>query len=164
LRDGPHDIRLPDGLPDGDYGLRIGLFQPNAGRLALQGRDDGQARIRSGTVRVRDGGQNITFEPESPVTGNADDIYQHRLNTGDKVLDFGDLRTNGSVLVRREDGEWVLRALPRLRDFFIELSARRFSRPASVRCVGGSASTVAPQVSGDWWQLKLNGAREYRWK
>ena len=117
LPDGPHDIRLPDGLPDGDYGVRIGLYLPEAGRLALQGRNDGQDRIRAGTLHVRDSGQHLTFESEPPVADDASDIYQHRLNLAGKVFDFGDVRTDGSVLVRRENGEWVLRALPRAGDF-----------------------------------------------
>jgi hypothetical protein len=164
LSDGPHDIRLPDGLPDGDYGVRIGLYLPEVGRLTLQGRNDGQDRIRAGTLHVRDGGQHITFETELPAADRDDDIYQHRLNLTGKMLDFGDVRTDGSVLVRREAGEWVLRSLPRTRDFFIELNGERFGQPASVRCVDGSAPAVTPLVRGDWWQLKLNGAREYHWK
>jgi hypothetical protein len=162
LSDGPHDIRLPDGVADGDYGVRIGLYLPAAGRLTLQGRNDGQERIRAGTLHVREGGKIITFEAE-PADGD-DDLYQHRLNLAGKALDFGDVRTDGSIMVRRENDEWVLRALPRAGDFSIELSAVRFGRPASVRCVDGPAPVVIPQVRGDWWHLKLNGAREYRWQ
>jgi len=164
LPDGPHDIRVPDGLADGDYGVRIGLFLPAAGRLALQGRNDGQDRIRAGTLQVRDGGQHLTFEAAPPTSQGNDDLYQHRLNLTGQVLDFGDVRTDGSVLVRRENGEWVLRALPRTRNFFVELNATRFGRPASVRCVDGKAPAVTPLVRGNWWQLKLNDAREYHWK
>ncbi len=163
LRDGPHEIRLPDNLPDGDYGVRIGLYLPEIGRLALEGRSDGENRVLAGTLRVREGGRNISFEPEPPAPDSGE-IYRHRLNADGKVLDFGDVRTDGSVLVRREDGEWVLRALPRSRDFVIELSAARFGRPAGVRCVDGTAPTASTQARGDWWRLELNGAREYRWK
>ncbi len=163
LADGPHAVRLPEGLSDGDYGVRIGLFSKEGGRLALQGHNDGQNAIRLGTLHVRDGGQKITFEAEAASNGD-DDLYQHRLNLAGQVLDFGDVRTDGSLLVRREAGEWVLRALPRAGDFLIELSAARFGHPASVRCVEGSAPAVTPPVRGDWWRLKLNGAREYRWK
>ena len=163
LRDGPHDLRLPDGLPDGDYTLRLGLYLPEVGRLALQGPNDGQDRIRAGTLHVREGGQHLTFELE-PTTSSEDEVYQHRLNLGGKVLDFGDVRTDGSVLVRREDGEWVLRALPRNGSFSVALSGARFGRPTSVRYADGAAPAAATKINGDWWQLKLNGAREYRWK
>lgn len=97
------------------------------------------------------------------MANDTGDVYRHRLNLAGKVLDFGDVLTDGSVLVRRENDEWVLRALPRTGNFFIELSAARFGQPLSIRCVDGSASAVTPQVHGDWWQLNLNGAKEYRW-
>ena len=164
MTDGPHAVRLPEALSDGDYGVRIGLFLSEVGRLVLRGHNDGQNGIRLGTLHVRDGGQKITFETEAAAKDENDDIYQHRLNLAGKVLDFGDVRTDGSLLVRREAGEWVLRALPRDGDFVVELSASRFGRPASVRCVEGSAPAVTPQTQGDWWRLKLNGAREYHWK
>jgi hypothetical protein len=164
VSDGPHDLRLPDRLPDGDYGVRIGLYLPEAGRLTLLGCNDGQDRIRAGTLQVRDGGQKISFATEPATADGDDDLYQHRLNLTGKVLDFGDVRTDGSVLVRREAGEWVLRPLPRNRDFFLELSSARFGRPSSVRCVGGLAPALTPLVHGDWWQLNLNGAQEYRWQ
>ena len=164
LRDGPHELRLPDGLPDGDYSVRIGLFQPGGGRLALHGKNDGEDRMRTGTLRVRAHGQNLTFEAEPSDPNGDDDIYQHRLNATGQVLDFGDVRTSGSVVVRRENGEWVLRALPRKGNFDLQLSAARFGRPATVRCVEGFEPTTNPQRDGAWWRLKLNGAREYHWK
>ncbi len=164
MPDGPHGIHLPENLSDGDYDVRIGLYLPAAGRLTLLGRNDDESRVRLGTLHVRDGGRNISFEKEPPDAGNYEDVYLHRLNAESKVLDFGDVRTDGSVLVRREGDEWVLRAWPRTRAFTIELDAARFGRPASVRCVDGSTPTVVPQKDGSWWRLKLNGAREYHWK
>jgi hypothetical protein len=162
LHDGPHDIHLPADLPDGDYSVRIGLFNSPLGRLALQGNDDGEKRIRVGTVHVHNSGQEITFEGETVLSN--DDIYQQDLNPAGNVLDFGDVRTSGSILARREGGEWVLRALPRTGDFMVDLNSARFGHPASVRCVAGSSTTVFPETQGDWWRLKLNGAREYHWK
>jgi len=164
VSDGPHEIHLPENLPDGDYDVRIGLYLSETGRLTLLGRNDGESRVRLGIVHVRDDGRNISFEKEPPDAGNDEDVYLHRLNAEDKVLDFGDVRTDGSVLVRREGGEWVLRAWPRTRDFSVELSAARFGQPVSVSCVVGSTPAVVPQKNGSWWRLKLNGAREYRWK
>jgi len=164
LSDGPHEIHLPDGLADGDYDVCLGLYRPEVGRLALQGRNDGENRIEVGTVSVRDAGATLTFVPALPAQNDGDDIYQQRLNAGNQVLDFGDVRTDGSVLVRREAGEWVLRPLPRTRNFTIALSSARFGHPTTLRCVGGSAPTVTPVLAGDWWQLPLNGAREYHWQ
>ncbi|MDR3377615.1 MAG: DUF5696 domain-containing protein [Verrucomicrobiae bacterium] len=160
--DGPWTIHLPAALADGDYGVRLGLYLPDGPRLALAGPNDGQNRIRAGTLHVRGGGGSLSFDPE-PVPPAEDDLYLHRLNLAGKVLDFGDVRTDGSVLIRREGGEWVLRALPRTRPFFVELSAARFGAPARVRCVAGAAPTVAPEARDGWWRLPLNGAHEYHW-
>ena len=163
LRDGPHTVRLPDNLPDGDYVMHIGLFLPESGRLTMQGHNDGQGRIRAGTFHVREGGRSIKYETESSAGNLNEDLYQHHLNLAGKVLDFGDVRTDGSVLVRREAGGWILQSLPRTRDFFIELNAARFGSPSSIRCVDGASPTITPVAHEGWWRLKLNGAREYHW-
>jgi hypothetical protein len=164
LSDGPHEIHLPEGLPDGDYAVCLGLYRPDAGRLALQGHNDGENRIVAGTVSVRDAGQTLTFALALPAREDGDDIYQHRLNASNQVLDFGDVRTDGSVLVRREAGEWVLLPLPRTRNFTVTLNSVRFGHPARIQCVGGSNPAVTPVLAGEWWQLPLNGAREYHWQ
>lgn len=163
LSDGPHQIRLADNLPDGDYGVRIGLFQADTGRLLLRGRSDGEDRIRAGTLHVREQGRSIKFDADATETGPEDDLNLRRLNVAGRVLDFGDVRTDGSVLVRREGSEWVLQALPRTRAFFVELNCARFGNPNIVRCLEGAAPALTPQAHVGWWQLKLNGAREYRW-
>ena len=160
--DGPHTVALPADLPDGDYGVRIGLLEPDGARVNLQGTSDGTSRIRLGTLSVH--GPQIGFTPEAKALDTKDDIYQQRLNAEGKVVDFGDVRTNGSVLIERDGDEWVLRTLPRDKDFTLQLSAQRFGRPKTVRCIGGATTTIAPQVAGDWWTLKLNSAREYHWK
>ena len=163
LPDGPHQIRLADNVPDGDYSVRIGLFQADAGRLRLRGHSDGEDRICAGTLHVRDQGRSLQFDAEAPEPGPADNPYLRRLNVAGKVLNFGDVRTDGSVLVRREGGEWVLQTLPRARAFVVELNSTRFGQPTIVRCVEGATPTLTPPAQAGWWQLKLNGAREYRW-
>jgi hypothetical protein len=89
--------------------------------------------------------------------------YRLHLNEAGKVIDFGAVRTNGSVLVRLEGNEWVLQTLPRDGNFTLELNAQRFGAPAPIRCLGGATETVKPEWRGAWWRLRLNGAREYRW-
>lgn len=172
--DGPHTIRIPDAVPDGDYEWMTGLFKPGGGRVSLEGADDGKGRIRLGVLRVRDGGATISFEPERAAPDDRAKLYRRHVNEAGKVIDFGPLRTNGSVLLRREgsgkNAAWVLRALPRKGDFTVQLSAARFGKPASVRCTGGVTPTVVPQSvrskarGGGWWRLPLNGAKEYRWR
>jgi hypothetical protein len=163
VMDGPYTLRLPDGLPDGEYEWTIGLFSVGAGRVALEGMDDGQRRIRLGTLRVRDQGRAIAFEPERRSGAEQTALYQQRLNRDGRVVDFGAVRTNGSLLLRREGDDWTLQTLPREKAFIVQFSVRRFPPPARVRCVDGETETVAPQTQGEWWTLPLNGAKAYRW-
>jgi hypothetical protein len=162
VTDGPYTIQLPDSLSDGDYEWMIGLYSER-GRIALEGLDDGQARIRLGTLRVRDQGRSISFEPERRTGAQQLQLYARRLNLDARVVDFGAVRTNGSLLLRREGDDWVLQALPRDRAFVAQFQVKRFPPPALVRCEGGDTQTASPQVQGEWWTLPLNGAKAYRW-
>jgi hypothetical protein len=164
VTDGPRTIHLPDDLPDGDYEIRMGLYLPGRGRLALTGRNDGENRIRAGTLAVRDDGRKIALKAGPADAGGSAAQYLRHLNQTGRVLDFGDVRTDGSLRVRREGDEWVLQTLPRDRECFIELRASRFGRPETVRCEGGSAPSITPRNDGNGWILKPNGAREYRWR
>ena len=81
------------------------------------------------------------------------------------MVDFGDVRTDGSALAAARGkrlGAQALAAQPR---FTLELSAQRFDQPIAVQSSGGSNSTVTPVpvAGGTRWRLPLNGAREYRW-
>ena len=78
-------------------------------------------------------------------------------------MDFGDARTDGSVLLHREGNVWLLKTWPRPRNFTLELSRARFDQPAKVQSTGGAAPIVTPVPSGSRWVLPLNGANEYRW-
>jgi hypothetical protein len=162
ITDGPHLLRVTG---DGDYGWFIGLWAPQGGgRVALEGVDDGHHRIRLGVLQVRDGGKSIRFEPEHTTSDDRRNAYREHLNIDGHVVDFGPVRTDGSVLVRREGDEWVLQTWPREMKFLVELSAQRFGLPVSVRCVGGAAATKPVAVGGERWRLPLTGATQYRWR
>jgi hypothetical protein len=162
VADGPHAVRVPDDVADGDYEWAIGLYAPGGGgRAPLEGVDDGKGRIRLGVLRVKDGGKTVSFEPERGRGEERLKWYRLHVNESGKAVDFGPVKTNGSVLVRREGEDWVLRAMPREGGFEVELSAERFGRPAEVR---GDGAAVAPEPRGDRWKLPLNGAKTYRWK
>jgi hypothetical protein len=78
-------------------------------------------------------------------------------------VDFGSLRTDGSVSMHREGNLWRLKTWPRNRNFTVELSPSRFAQPAQVNSIGGAAAQVLPTSTGSRWQLPLNGASEYQW-
>lgn len=161
FRDGPYTIQAPANVADGDYSWTIGLVGSGGGRVSLTGVDDGHGRIRLGVLRVR--GDQVTFQPETGTGEEKLAWYTRNVNAEGKIVDFGAVRTNGSVLVRREGGQWVLRAMPRDGKFAVELSRERFGAPAAVRCEGGAAPTVSPTASGAFWKLELNGAKTYSW-
>lgn len=165
INDGPYSVSIPATIPDGDYSWLIGLYD-EAGRVGLPGVDVGGSRIRLGILRVSNSGANIAFEAE---TGSGRELppllplYRAHLNETGKVIDFGDLRTDGSAWLRREGDEWVLMPWPRNRRFTLELSSQRFVQPATIRSFGGSAGDIVPVPAGSRWRLPLNDAKEYRW-
>ena len=142
LADGPWDFTVPTSTTPGDYVWTTGLYRDDEGRLALQGRSDGRRRTILGTLHVApDGTLGFAAAPsvEAMTGGTA------------ATLDFGSIRTDGSVLVRREGDDWVLRPFPDDRPFAVELDASRFGAPATAQVVNG------------WWRLVLTGQPVYRW-
>ena len=81
------------------------------------------ARIRLGVLRLANGGTVLSFtaETNTPAFDPAAWYGQH-LNNSNRVVDFGDARTDGSALLRREGDGWVLKTWPRERSFTLELS------------------------------------------
>ena len=165
VADGPHRVRIPDDIADGDYRVTIGLFESVGGvRIPLAGVSDGESRIRLGMLRVSESGATIEFQTETAAGNDRQALYSHNLNTLAKTVDFGTLRTNGSVLIRRYADEWSLIAMPRNEPFDIELNEAAFGSPASARSIGGSSEHVEVLSGNGWWRLQMNGAKEYRWK
>ena len=142
VADGPWNFTVPGNIAPGDYLWMVGLFRPGGERLTLPGRSDTHQRHILGTLHVaRDGTTDFTAAPGDAAPAAKDT----------PVLDFGAVRTDGSVLARREGGDWVLRPFPGDRPFTVELAAARFGHPASVPVVNG------------WWRLSLTGEPVYRW-
>jgi hypothetical protein len=166
LNDGPWTVNLPSALADGDYDWLIGLFDPEGtgGRVRLQGIDDGTSRIRLGTLRLANSGKSLAFIAETNTPAfDPSAWYGQHLNHANQAVDFGDVRTDGSIWLRREGDQWRLKTWPRPRNFTLELSRARFAPPAKVQCISGSQPEVTPVVNGPWWRLPLNGASEYQW-
>lgn len=163
ITDGDHTVRIPDEAKDGDYLVVMGLFDSETGRVPLLGSQDSQCRIRVGVLKVRGAGKSISFEPDTTPGDERLKLYSLHVNQQAEVIDFGTVRTNGSILIERDGGDWVLRALPRERPFEVRLSESRFGLPLQVRCIGGSADAFTPIPESGWWSLTMNGAKEYRW-
>lgn len=87
-----------------------------------------------------------------------------RLNSSAKIIDFGPVRTDGSVFLSRDGAEWTMRVFPQDRTFTVELNEERFPKPASVTAEGSPSTTIQPEPHEKWWRLPLNGAKVYRWR
>jgi hypothetical protein len=146
VNDGPHTLRLPPEVKDGDYQWLIGLWQPGEERPALAGAADRHGRMRLGVLRMRDGGKTVQFEPERDTGEARLQQYRAHLNEANRVIDFGTVRTDGSVSIHRDGAGWVLQTWPRDKKFVVELNGERFG------------------VGRGWWRLPLTGAQEYRWQ
>ena len=103
FHDGPFEMTLD--LPDGSYAWRIGLYD-KAGRLPMDGPTDGTGRVRLGNIIISGGGKNIHYEPEKDSGVAAAGLFQQNVNLSEKEIDFGFVKTNGSVLRKRDHGEW----------------------------------------------------------
>jgi hypothetical protein len=164
VKDGPYTVTLPESVSDGDYGWYIGLYTLTSGnRVPLLGADDGRGRIRLGTLRVRDGGKSITLVADPLKESNRLGWYSANLNSKDTLVDFGPLRTDGSVLLKRQGPDWVLLTMPTAVPFVVELSGNRFGRPSAVRSRASAAPKVAGAKGKGWWRLPVTGSQEYRW-
>ena len=164
IEDGLYTIRVPDSVADGNYKVLIGLYSTeDASREPLDGVGTGDGRISLGILSIRDGGKTIEFAPEKTNKGIVSELYSRNLNLHNKVVNFGSIRTNGSVLIRREGSDWVHQTMPRDKSFEVYLNDQILPTPKTVRCVGGSNKDQKPDDKSGWWQLRLNGASEYRW-
>lgn len=123
--DGAHEVRVPDGLPDGRYAWFIGLFNATR-RVSIDGDDDGQSRIRLGDVVVTNNGTKIAFEHALPDGGaTRPEWFRRNLNVDARVIDFGFVRTDGAVSFKREGKTWRQITWPAKPDFTLEINRER---------------------------------------
>lgn len=114
------EVNLPANLPAaGDVAIRFGLYNADkeGARLPMQVAMDGEGRVRGGHLHVEN--SVITWQPEPPdpnVTARAE-----RLNTNDKMVDFGPVTTNGAFRLLYSGKNWQLISLPNSPAFKVEL-------------------------------------------
>lgn len=106
--DGPHSVTVPDHVGAGTYDIRVGLFIPRSGRLALKGHDAGGNSYLTGRLRVErrpHGGRELAFVPPPPPrrTGTG-------RNPAGSTIDFGKVATD--MTLRIEKGETEIRLMP----------------------------------------------------
>jgi hypothetical protein len=156
--DGPIMVTIPTSVPDGQYSIGVGLYDPATGsRLPLSGNNDGSNGYIIGNLTLSKNGTEVSFQPPPPA------INDPRLNATSTVVDFGAVQTDGMILIKQEAGRWVLRPYPRDRKFTVLLNTMNFPMPTIVQATGNSNSPVVPGAKGAFWQLQTNGAKEYGW-
>ena len=114
LTDGPFEMTL--NLPDGRYAWRIGLYD-KAGRLPMDGPTDGTGRVRLGNIIISGNGKALQYEPEKESNISSAAIFRQNLNLAEKEIDFGFVKTSGSILRQRDHGGWKQWTYPTPADF-----------------------------------------------
>ena len=109
--DGPHEVEVPARIGPATYDIRVGLYMPKSGRLALSGHDAGDNSYLVGRLRVdRPGGGpgRVVFVPRPEAMSG------HRLgrNRPGVQVDFGKVRTNITLVIHRQDGRLRLMPIP----------------------------------------------------
>ena len=84
-----------------------------------------------------------------------------RVNMSGKVVDFGDVRTNGEVFLSCTHGAWTLRNYRPEADVVIELAKARFQKIDNLQ---GDNAPLAAQDTGTHWRIPTNGAALYHWQ
>lgn len=162
--DGPHELTLPETLADGEYLWELTLREAGGRQLPLDGYCDGQQQVRLGYLVVHDGGTALSFRAPADVPPRSAWQTQH-INLQEQEIDFGPVRTAGSVSLRRAGDQWHLRTVPRDRPFPLWFDAREIAPPEAITAefADGRSAAVQPLLRDGHWGLELNGARLYRW-
>ena len=115
-----------------------------------------------GTLRVSQGGASSRFPPSTkPATGEP--LYLEHVNQQGKIIDFGPVRTDGSVLIERAGSPWV-RADLSPRPGLHVAPRRKPVRPAGRDPLRRwSRRSTVPIPEGAFWKLPLHGASQYKW-
>lgn len=151
---------LPPAMADGVYDVRVGLYQGSQ-RAFLFGNNDGNQRYTVGKITIANHGANISFAPVAITISNLDP----RLNSAGNVIDFGNVRTDGMVMLQQitSSGGHTLQlsSYPRSRDVVIQFKASSVAAPGSLTCDDGEILT--PTSTGGYWQVDLRGHKYCSW-
>jgi len=167
VKEGPHEVTVPDGVPDGAYELTIGLYN-KTGRAVLPFEADGRGRVSIGTLILKD--DKITFTPRRPKALPTDvdrGPYDGHTNPTRAMVDFGKVVTNGCVAIRPTFRSWWVTVFPRETEFRIRLRMDRLepkARPGAwkVHALNNNERDYGPvdlQVDGEQIEWKTGEPR-----
>jgi hypothetical protein len=164
ILDGPHEVTIPETADDGEYLWEMTLVTAGGRALPLDGYCDGRERVRLGHVVVRESGDTLSFRPPSDFEPRSAWQGQH-VNPRGHEIDFGPVRTDGSISLRRVDDQWHVRTLPRERAFSVWFHASAVAMPEAITAemADGQTVTIPTRTQGEYWGWEQNGGRLYRW-
>ena len=110
VKDGPRRVKVRTDVPENDYDVVVGLYDSTGRAALLHGAD--WMRVAKLHVSRQDGKvTTIKLSPADPepAPGSSREPYLGGANTAKRVIDFGDIATNGAVVLRRaKDGTEVV--------------------------------------------------------
>jgi hypothetical protein len=152
---------LPGNMADGDYQIRVGLFN-GLERAGLYGNNDGNLRYTVGSITLSNNGANLALRMIPVAIAQPD----ARMNSTGAVLNFGTLSTDGMVWVQQQTGQSQsqlrISSYPRLRNVVVKINSATLPMPASLLCDNGDV-LVPLAVSGGNWQVNLRSRKYCSW-
>lgn len=146
--DGPFTVKIPDHIRPAVYDIRLGLFRPGEGKLALTGREDGRTRYTVGRIEVKAEGTEVGFLPPRKALGSLS-LRPGRNPEGTRI-DFGALVTDITVRIDRSESALLVMPIPHGREGTVTLRLGRLAPGKSVKGSGvvalGSDSAVLAKV------------------
>jgi hypothetical protein len=150
-------VTIPAGVSSPSE-IRVGLWGPGGGRAALEGMDDGERRIRLGTVAPRADG-SVVF---SPLDAPADPLLA-RTNAARKKVAFpGGVTTNGALRLDVVNGALRATLLPSSPPFTLRLTwvelPWRLPEPTRAEALDEAGKTVkTTMLTRESGAIVLNG-------
>ena len=148
----PMEIVVPDQIASGTYEIRYGAWNPKGGgRLQVAGAPvDGGSRLLGGYLIVSNDMGKVTSVAWKPA--EADDSYISRdrllgVNRAGVSVDFGDVKTDGSFRLVREEKVWTVTPLPDADAFSATIKIPQGCSVVSVESVDPTLRATAPQWS-----------------
>lgn len=155
--DGPHRLRVPAEQRTETYGFAVGLYTLQAGRVKLVNNAD---TVQLGLLHVTRADGRVTgvrFEPTTGSTqpGSAPEPYLEGANTARRVIDFGELATNGALVLRQVDGGRELVPVPIGTPMQVRLRAPVAAADACGPDGRSPLGSLTVQREGGWTRFEL---------
>ena len=165
--DGPHSVAVPGRFGAGTYDIRVGLFIPRSGRLALNGHDMGGNSYLTGRLRVEkrpQGGRRLAFLAPPPERESGSGR-----NPAGSIVDFGKVATNLTLRIEKGEGELRLMPIPHGRTGRVVLRPAQLfpaaaGRALRIEAIGSRGEVLGSvETSGSGAEIAFAASRPDAW-